>query len=90
MKRKKKYNDNLFKAYAELWERCSKGMKAKIEARKDYEATIYNNPIELIKSIKEHALSYEETQCDKKIILNVFRAYLNCRQREDESLQDYT
>ena len=36
-------------------------MKAKIESRKEHEATIYNNPIELLKVTKEHVLSYKET-----------------------------
>merc|ERR1712020_493450 len=52
MKRKHDYNDNYFKAYALLWERCNKAMKLRIQARKDYESEIYNKPIKLIKAIK--------------------------------------
>ena len=33
MRREDKYEVNFYKAYAELWDRCSKSMKAKIEAR---------------------------------------------------------
>ena len=54
-------------------------MKAKIEARKDCEGTICNDPIELLEAIKEHAMSYEETQCDMKITVNVFADYFNCK-----------
>ena len=32
MKRKRGYEENYCKAYAEIWERCNKVMKAKIDA----------------------------------------------------------
>jgi len=49
------YNDNLFKAYALIWERCAKAMQNKLVTQSDYEDEIYNNPIKLLKAIKEHA-----------------------------------
>ena len=55
LKRKKMYNDNLFKAYALIWERCAKAMQNKLVTQSDYEDEIYNNPIKLLKAIKEHA-----------------------------------
>ena len=58
MKRTRAYEENCYKAYAEIWERCNKAMKAKIESRKDYESVIYNKPIKLIDAIKEHVLPY--------------------------------
>jgi len=61
LKRKKMYNDNLFKAYALIWERCAKAMQNKLVTQSDYEDEIYNNPIKLLKAIKEHALNYQET-----------------------------
>ena len=39
-----KYEENLVKAYEFLWDRCSIAMRAKIEARKDYD-TLKNDPI---------------------------------------------
>ena len=65
-------------------------MKAKIEARKDYESNIYNRPIKLIDAIKEHALNYEESRYEMSIILDAFMTFFNCRQKEKELLQDYT
>ena len=77
------------KAYAFLWERCTKGMKNKIESHTNY-ATIQQDPIELLKAIKEHALNYQE-QCYKHlIILDATVALLNTKQQDNESLQDYT
>ena len=90
MRRKREYTQNCFSAYALLWERCNKAMKAKIEARKDYESTIYNKPIKLIEAIKEHALNYEENRYEMSIILDSLLSFLLCKQKEKESLQDYT
>ena len=65
-------------------------MKAKIESRKDYESVVYTKPIKLIDAIKEHALNYEESRYEMSIILDAFMAFLNCRQKDKELLQDYT
>ena len=72
MKRKRMYQENMFKAYALLWERCAKAMQNHIVARKDYETNIYNNPIELLKAIKEHSLNYQEKRYEMSIILDAF------------------
>ena len=43
MRRKRIYEDNLYKAYALLWERCAKNMQNKILARTEYDSEMYNN-----------------------------------------------
>ena len=48
------------------------------------------NPIELLKAIKEYALNYNENRYEMSIILDSMRALLNLRQKDGESLQDYT
>ena len=83
------YNDNKVKAYALLWERCSKGMKNKLESRKDFD-TFNKNPLLLLQAIKEHALNYQENKYEMSIISQALRCLLNCKQKEKESLQDYT
>jgi hypothetical protein len=49
--RMKIYDNNLTKAYALIWERCTKGMKHKIEERMEFTRNIESNPIELFKAI---------------------------------------
>lgn len=88
-KRVQTYENNKTKAYALLWERCAKAMKNKIEARSDYD-TIKNNPIKLLKAIKEHALNYQENRYSMSIILDAMRTLMNTKQKDAESLQDYT
>jgi hypothetical protein len=90
MKRKQIYINNTSKAYAFLWSQCAKSMQQKIEASKDYEGTIKNNPIELLKAIKQHALNYQEYRYEMSIILDSIRSVINLKQKEGESLVDYT
>ena len=90
MKRKRTLEENSYKAYAEVWARCNKAMQSKIESRKDYESEIYNDPIKLIDAIKEHALNYEESRYEMSIILDAFKSFINCRQKDNEGLQEYT
>ena len=51
---------------------------------------IKNNPISLLIAIKEHSLNYQKNRNSMLIILDVMRTVLTMKQREWESLQDYT
>ena len=84
------YKENLFKAYAFLWEKCTKGMQSKIASRKDYETKIYNNPINLLKSIKQHSLNYQETRYEMPIVSDSIHAFINAKQKDNKSLHDFT
>jgi hypothetical protein len=78
------------KAYALFWRRCTKGMQNKIEGRTDFRVKIKDNPIELLKEIKEHSLGYQERRYNMSIIFDAIKTFMNTRQKEGESLQDYT
>ena len=90
LKIKRIFKDNTFKTYALLQEHCAKSMQNKITARTDYDTTIYNDPIKLLQAIKEHSLKYQETRYEMAIIMDAFRASFNAKQKENESLQDFT
>jgi Reverse transcriptase (RNA-dependent DNA polymerase) len=90
MKRKQSLEVNMTKAYAFLWDQCAKAMQNKIEARTDYVTTVKSNPIELLKAIKQHALNYQEHRYEMSIILDALRALINLKQKENETLQEYT
>ena len=64
-------------------------MQARIEARKDFESNIKNNPIELLKSIKLHSMNYQEHCYEMAVILDSMKNMLNIK-KEQESLVDYT
>ena len=61
-------------------------MKSKIITRKDFQNKIYNNSINLLIAIKEHSL----TRYEMLIISDTMRAFLNTRQKNNKSLQDFT
>ena len=63
-------------------------MQHKIEARTDY-TTINQNPIELLKAIKQHALNYQENRYPMSIIYDSMKTVFNTKQREDENLNQY-
>ena len=96
MKRKQSLETNMSKAYAFLWEQCAKAMQNKIEARSNYDKKdssgdmIKNHPINLLLAIKEHALNFQGHRYEMSILLDSFRAVLNLKQKDGESLQDYT
>jgi len=45
---------------------------------------MYNNPIMLLKAIKEHALKYQETHYKMSIISDAFQALWNTTQKENK------
>ena len=99
IKRERVYEKNKTKSYAFLWERCSKAMKNKLESRSDYDLeesdakyadSIFNNPINLLKTIKEHSQNFQEKRYEMSIIKEAFSTMFSVTQKEKESIQDYT
>ena len=84
------YQNNLTKAYALFWSKCSKGMKNKIELRSEFKTEIKQNPFELMKVIKEQSMNYYENKYNMLVILDAQMTLFTTKQREGESLQDYT
>ena len=90
VERKALYDSNMGNAYALLFGRCNKAMQNKIQSRTDFESNIKNDPIELLKAINEHAMSYQENKYEMSAIADAMRNMMQLRQRDDESLIDYT
>eukprot|EP00978_Attheya_sp_CCMP212_P016785 scaffold44262_cov52-Attheya_sp.AAC.7 len=88
-KRIRTYNNNLTKSYVLIWERCTKAMQNKIQLRMDLD-TIENDPIELLKAVKEHSLNYQEHRYEMSIILDSIKNMLETHKKEHENLSDYT
>ena len=90
IKRQETYDNNLFKAYALLWKHCAKAMQNKIATRSDFTNKILNDPLNLLKAIKEHSLNYQESRYEMAIIVDAIKTVFNLKQKENENLQDYT
>ena len=65
-------------------------MKNKIDLCTDFTDKVKDNPIELLKTIKQHALHYQEHPYAMIIVVNALRVLVNLKLKENESLQDYT
>lgn len=89
-KREVAYQLNLTKVHALLLGRCTKGMKERLKTRKDWELQTSKDPLELLRAIKEEAMSYQDHKYPAAIVLNAMSNLLNCKQQTGESLQDYT
>jgi hypothetical protein len=48
-----------------------------------------NDPIELLKAIKQHALNYQEHQYDMSIIYDAITMLFGTKQKENESFHNY-
>ena len=84
------YCSNKGNAYVLLFERCNKAMQNKIQSRKDFSTMIKNNPIELLKAIKEQLIKFQENKYEMRVIADALQNIISAKQREDESLIDYT
>ena len=88
-RRKDTYRSNIGRAYALLYERCNKAMQTKLQSRKDFE-TMKGDPFKLLEAIKGHSVSYQENKYPMNTITDAIRNIVNLKQKEDESLIDYT
>ena len=90
LQRKETYEDNLIKAYDLLWGQCGKNLQNTILARTDFEKEIKDDPIKLLKVIKEHAIGCQETKYASSVYLDALRNFISTKQRDGESLIEYT
>ncbi len=90
MKRKRKYKVNMIKAYGLILGQCTKAIKNKLEARKDWETGIRNNAINLLKALKEITHNYQDNRYPIESIYHTLKAVFTIKQKEDESLAEFT
>ena len=77
------YMNNRERVAGLLWNRCNKAMQSKIENRSEYESKIKGNPIEMLKAIKQHALSFQETKWSILTVIDAIKAFINMKQNDD-------
>ena len=85
-----RYESNMVKAYGILWKQCTLQLQNKLEARRDWtEIHSTLNAIDLLKAIKEVAQDYQDTRYPIESINDSLQAFINIKQREDETLANY-
>ena len=90
IKRKTNFEDNKVKAFALFFGQCSNSMQDKITQRKNYESEIEDDPIKLIGVIKEIAMGFQINKYPMASLLSSLKAFVNLRQKDGESLTEYT
>ena len=89
--RKVTFEDNMNKAYALLLGQCSMGVKNKLESRKDWNNVKTNNdPILLLKAIKEITQDYEDSKYPIASIHKALVTLLTLKQEDKEGLASHT
>ena len=83
-KKQHMYEDNCTKEYALIWERTTQALQNKILSRSDF-AKVKNNPIELLKAVKEHLLNYQENRYKVLIILDSIKTMVQTPQKENNT-----
>ena len=58
-------------------------MQSKLEQRMDFHEEIYNNPINLLKGIKQHALDYQDAKYAMEVIDDALVHFLLMKQQEE-------
>jgi len=92
--RKSMLKTNLVKAYGIIWGQCTKGLRAKLESRKDWndgtDGKIKYKPINLLKAIKEITHNYQDNKYPMESMYYCLRTLFVMKQEENEGLNDFT
>ena len=83
------YQENKFKVYGYLWDKCSPQMKQNIESKSVFHSKIKDNPFELMKAIESLSCNYQESKYEVGIIYDAIKTFITLRQKEEESLTSY-
>ena len=88
-KRKAKYSENQGKAYAYIFGKCVKELQTRVEEHKDFEATIRNDPIALLKHLSEAMNVPVKETYPLATATEVLLQLLQTRQKDKEDVLDY-
>ena len=90
LEREELLRTNTRKAYALIFQNyCNKAMRNRIEQHPDFDTKIKNNPIELLKAIKQLMHDPVRARYPFASLTETMGRVTGLRQREDESLLDY-
>ena len=94
VRRKSILQKNMVKAYGLIWGQCTKGLRAKLEARQNWDdgttEKIKHRPINLLKAIKEITHNHQDTKYPQESIFFSIRNVFTMKQEDNEGLTEYT
>ena len=77
----KTYQENKYKVYSLMWDKCSAQMKQNIESKQDYHTKIKNNPFELLKIIEALSYNYQDSKYEIAIVADAIKTFVLLRQK---------
>ena len=88
-------NTNIVMAYGVIWGQCTKSLRAKLEARKEWNEgdakdQIKYNAINLLKAIKQITHNYKDNKYEMESIYYSLRTIFTMKQDENENLTEFT
>jgi len=93
VERRDKYRINMVKAYGLIWGQCTKAVKNKLEARKDWNdgaTKIKMNPFALLKALKEITHNHQDYRYIMESMYNCMKNVFTVKQDENENITDFT
>ena len=95
VKRKKMLNTNIVMACGVIWGQCTKSLRTKLEARKEWNVgdakyQIKYNAINLLKAIKQITHNYQDNKYAMESIYYSLRTIFTMKQNENENLTEFT
>ena len=90
MKRTRELKNNFAAIHAVAWGQCSEAMKAKVKSHSQYaQRTEANDCFWLLNQVRAVTLQFDETKYAFISSMDARANFLNCRQGQDESAEDY-
>eukprot|EP00957_Ditylum_brightwellii_P048471 3677977-Ditylum_brightwellii.AAC.1 len=65
-------------------------MQNKLKERTDFQLSVYNDPINLLRAIKQNSQDFQDQRYEVSTIFGLLVNMVTLKQKENEVLQDYT
>lgn len=83
------YKQAKIMAAGEIFGRCTQAMQNKIKGSKGYNPEVWDDPVKLLKLIKEYSMSYDDNQQRMAAAYEAHTNFFKIRQKNGEPLIDY-
>ena len=90
VRRKGIYKANTIKAYSLIYDTCSLSMQNRVNEHPDFDTTIKNNPVELLKAIKLLMHDPVRARYAYASLTDTIERLMQTKQQENEHLLEYT
>ena len=83
------FDNNKRYLYGKIMGMCTEYMMDKLEREADYDSTLFNDPIELLKRIKKFMTITGDTEWEYFALWEAMKKLFSCQQKENENVATY-